>query len=60
MENLKHTKGEWSTKNGMIYRRNWMELYQYGGGLAGDKPIACVMGDGFYEKEELTAPNQIK
>lgn len=51
----KHTRGEWSNKNGLIYRRDWRELYEYGGGLAGEKPIAYIMGAGFYTDEEIEA-----
>lgn len=39
----KHTEGQWSAApNGMVYRRPYTELYEYGGGVAGDHPIAIV------------------
>lgn len=35
------TEGEWTAApNGNIYRRDYRELYEYGGGLAGDFPVA--------------------
>lgn len=36
------TKGPWYHHEGMILRRHPSELYEYGGGVAGDKPIALV------------------
>ena len=57
MENqdLKHTQGEWSTINGIVYRRDYNKLYEFGGGLAGDRPVACTMGKGFYTEDEVEA-----
>ena len=55
MEKFKGTKGDWSAKDKLVYRRDWRDLYEYGGKLGGDKPIASLMGTGFYEKEEIEA-----
>lgn len=39
----KHTPGPWfADQTGMIWRRNPAELYQNGGGVAGDKPLAAI------------------
>jgi hypothetical protein len=39
----KHTPGPWyHDKDGYIWRRPLNELYEYGGRVAGDKPVACA------------------
>lgn len=52
MSGFKHTKGPWyPDKNGNIWRRHPDDLYENGGGVAGDKPIASAnigwVGDDF-------------
>ena len=43
MSETKHTPGPWYTDAiGRIWRRNPSDLYEYGGGVAGDKPVATV------------------
>lgn len=43
MSKTKHTPGPWYTDAiGRIWRRNPSDLYEYGGGVAGDKPVATV------------------
>ena len=43
MSGTKHTPGPWYTDAiGRIWRRNPSDLYEYGGGVAGDKPVATV------------------
>ena len=38
-----HTPGPWYRDNdGYIWRRPLNELYEYGGRVAGDKPVAAV------------------
>ena len=40
---IKHTPGPWfADDKGYIWRRPLYELYEYGGGVAGDKPLASV------------------
>lgn len=51
MSNAQHTSGPWyADANGKIWRRPPSELYENGGGVAGDKPLATVnvgwSGDG--------------
>jgi hypothetical protein len=38
----KHTPGPWFVVNEAIYRRPKKDLYQYGGSVAGDMPLATV------------------
>lgn len=38
----KHTPGPWFVVNDAIYRRPKNDLYQYGGSVAGDMPLATV------------------
>ena len=39
----KHTPGPWfADDRGYVWRRSLAELYEYGGGVAGDKPLAAV------------------
>lgn len=47
-----HTPGPWfSDERGNVWRRNPADLYENGGGVAGDKPVATAhkgwFGDGF-------------
>ena len=42
VEDAKHTPGPWYVIDGKIWRRPVEELYEYGGGVAGDKPLAFV------------------
>lgn len=52
----KHTPGPWfSDSFGNIWRRNPNELYQNGGGVAGDKPIAIVY-KGWHRENENGYP----
>ena len=51
-----HTPGPWfADQDGRIWRRHPSELYQNGGGVAGDKPIALVQ-KGWYEENEQGFP----
>ena len=48
----KHTPGPWfSDEHGNVWRRDPDDLYENGGGVAGDKPVATAhkgwFGDGF-------------
>lgn len=52
---FKGTKGEWSIKDGLIYRRDWRELYEYGGGVAGEKPICFISNSDFFQEQERDA-----
>lgn len=38
----KHTPGPWFVVNDAIYRRQKKDLYQYGGSVAGDMPLATI------------------
>jgi len=52
----KHTPGPWyADKEGYIYRRPLSELYEYGGGIAGDKPLAAAW-KGWYEEGQIGYP----
>jgi hypothetical protein len=52
----KHTPGPWYTDSrGQIWRRPINELYEYGGGVAGDKPLASVVR-GWYNEDESGYP----
>lgn len=47
MTKQKHTEGPWfADARGRIWRRPPSDLYENGGGMAGDKPIA-VVSDGW-------------
>lgn len=49
----KHTPGPWfADSNGRIWRRHPSELYQNGGEVAGDKPIAIVQKGWHGENEQ--------
>lgn len=52
---IKHTKEPWFSDGECIWRRNPRELYQNGGGVAGDKPIAIV-NKGWHGEEENGYP----
>jgi hypothetical protein len=52
----KHTPGPWYTDSrGQIWRRPINELYEYGGGVMGDKPLASV-ARGWYKEDEAGYP----
>lgn len=52
----KFTPGPWFNDSfGNIWRRNPAELYQNGGGVAGDKPLAIVY-KGWYKENESGYP----
>lgn len=52
----KHTQGPWfADEDGRIWRRPLSELYERGGTVAGDKPIAVVY-KGWYGKDEKGYP----
>lgn len=52
-EAMKPTPGPWhADKNGAIWRRSPAELYENGGGVAGDKPVATVHKGWHGEGEE--------
>lgn len=54
----KHTPGPWyADKEGYIYRRPLSELYEYGGKIAGDKPLAAAW-KGWYEEGQTGYPVQ--
>ena len=54
----KFTKGPWyADKNGKIWRNIPSDLYEYGGKIAGDMPLAFV-SKGWYEKDETPYPQQ--
>lgn len=56
MKETKHTPGPWYKDIcGRIWRRHPSDLYEYGGGVAGDKPIATVWR-GWYGEEEAGFP----
>ncbi len=43
MTKITHTPGPWHADNaGRIWRRHPSELYENGGGVAGDKPVATA------------------
>ena len=43
MSTVQHTPGPWfADSQGRIWRRDPSELYENGGGVAGDKPLATV------------------
>lgn len=50
---LKITGGKFEATpdNSLIYRRKIKDLYEYGGGVAGDKPVVFV-NKGFYGKDD--------
>lgn len=51
-----YTKGPWfADEEGRIWRRPLSELYERGGTIAGDKPIAVVY-KGWYGKDEKGYP----
>jgi len=53
---MKHTPGPWfADKKGSIWRRPYKDLYEYGGHVSGDKPIAMVM-KGWYADYEQGYP----
>lgn len=52
----KHTPGPWfADEKGNIWRRNPAELYENGGTVAGDKPIA-VVNKGWYGEGSIGYP----
>lgn len=52
----KHTPGPWFVDdNNNIWRRNPIELYENGGGVAGDKPLACC-NQGWYGEGQVGFP----
>ena len=51
----KHTQGPWYVVGDRIYRRPKHELYEYGGGVAGDKPIA-IINKGWFADDEAGFP----
>ena len=54
----KFTPGPWyADKNGKIWRNIPSDLYEYGGKIAGDMPLAFV-SKGWYEKDETPYPQQ--
>ena len=54
----KFTKGPWhADKYGKIWRNVPSDLYEYGGKIAGDMPLAFV-SKGWYEKDETPYPQQ--
>ena len=54
----KFTKGPWyADTNGKIWRNIPSDLYEYGGKIAGDMPLAFV-SKGWYEKDETPYPQQ--
>lgn len=53
MSEMKPTPGPWhADKHGRIWRRPPSDLYENGGGVAGDKPLATVNKGWFGEGEE--------
>ena len=58
MSEAKHTPGPWyADKYGKIWRNVPSDLYEYGGKIAGDMPLAFV-SKGWYEKDETPYPQQ--
>jgi len=58
MSEPKFTKGPWyADKYGKIWRNVPSDLYEYGGKIAGDMPLAFV-SKGWYEKDETPYPQQ--
>jgi hypothetical protein len=56
MNTFKHTPGPWyADRNCNIWRRDPADLYQNGGGVAGDRPIATV-NRGWYAIDETGFP----
>ncbi len=54
---MSHTKEPWfNDENGNIWRRNPKDLYQNGGGVAGDKPLAYC-DKGWYGEGEACYPH---
>ena len=54
----KFTPGPWyADKYGKIWRNVPSDLYEYGGKIAGDMPLALV-NRGWYEKDETPYPQQ--
>jgi len=54
----KHTPGPWyADKNGRIWRRHPSELYENGGGVAGDRRLATVF-EGWVNEGEIGYPVQ--
>ena len=54
----KFTPGPWyADKYGKIWRNVPSDLYEYGGKIAGDMPLAFV-SKGWYEKDETPYPQQ--
>ena len=52
----KHTPGPWFSDNrGNVWRRRPEDLYENGGSVAGDKPVAVVI-KGWYGEEEKGFP----
>ena len=52
----KHTPGPWSPdKEGRVWRRPLSDLYEYGGTVAGDKPLATVH-KGWYDEDQQGYP----
>jgi len=52
----KATPGEWyAGDGGLIWRRPQSDLYQFGGTVAGDKPLACV-NPGWHEEGQTPYP----
>lgn len=55
---MSHTPGPWhADKYGKIWRNVPSDLYEYGGKIAGDMPLAFV-SKGWYEKDETPYPQQ--
>ena len=51
-----HTPGPWFVdENNDIWRRDPKELYENGGGVAGDKPLACCY-KGWYGEGQIGYP----
>lgn len=49
----KHTPGPWyPDPKGYVWRRPLKDLYEYGGAVAGDKPIATVVKGWYGEGEQ--------
>lgn len=56
MSEAKHTAGPWfADADGRIWRRHPSELYENGGGVAGDKPLA-VAHKGWHRDDEIGYP----
>ena len=55
---MSHTPGQWyADKYGKIWRNVPSDLYEYGGKIAGDMPLAFV-SKGWYEEDETPYPQQ--